>query len=849
MLKKQPVRTLLLLSFILFSFSVNATTYYVSNSGNDYNSGTDPSSPWQTLNKVNSFKSFSPGDNILFNKGNTFYGSITVSNYGYSGSPVTFGAYGSGANPIITGFTTVSTWTNLGGNIWESANAVSTLSTCNMVAINGINTPVGRYPNTGFLAYQSHNGNNSITSSSLTGSPNWTGASVAIKKERYVIETGKVTGQSGGTISFSDGKLYTPTDGFGFFIQNDPRTLDQQNEWYYNPSTGKVRVYSVSSPSNVQVATVENVVAVSGTWPYNFNNISFRGSNSDAMNLHLVSSGNIAVKNCDISYAGGDGIYADRVTVDIEDNNISYVNSNGIEVTYTCPNSIIKNNTLKNIGVIPGMTRTISAGSILTTGDNALVQYNNIDSSGYNGIFFDGNNTKIRNNFINHSCVIKDDGAGIYTNGIKVGREISGNIVLNTIGLTDGIGGSDNFLAHGIHLDGGTKYVNVSGNTVSGCRGTGLFIQQTTDAIIKGNTSYDNGVGGNWIKGEIMFQSTATNPIQNVTLTDNIFFAKTMDQLAVFYYTSSTNTNDVKQFGTADNNYYTRPLNEDKTIYIQVGSTDTYFNLSTWKSFLGQDANSKSSPKPITDIQNLRFEYNATQSSKTIALDAKYMDVKGVEYNGVITLAPYTSAVLTRDGAITLSDLLPAVNPSNTVNGLDYAYYEASSYSVLPTFSTVTPVKTGTVTNFDISQANRSTSYSFNYSGYINVPTDGQYTFYTASDDGSSLYIDNILVVNNDGLHGAVWQSGVIGLQAGKHAISVGYFQESGSQSLSISYSGPGISSQPIPSSALYRVSGSNLLPAVNPSNTVNGLNYAYYEASSYSVLPTFSTVTPVKTG
>jgi hypothetical protein len=39
---------------------------------------------------------------------------------------MTFGAYGTGANPIITGFTTVSSWSNLGGNIWESTSAVST---------------------------------------------------------------------------------------------------------------------------------------------------------------------------------------------------------------------------------------------------------------------------------------------------------------------------------------------------------------------------------------------------------------------------------------------------------------------------------------------------------------------------------------------------------------------------------------------------------------------------------------------------------------------------------------------------------------------------------------------------
>src|SRR5205823_2520641 len=97
----------------------------------------------------------SPGDNVLFNRGDVFYGRIIINKSGASGSPITIGAYGTGANPVITGFTTVSSWTSLGSNIWESSNTVSTLSTANIVVINGVNTAMGRYPNSGYLPYQS----------------------------------------------------------------------------------------------------------------------------------------------------------------------------------------------------------------------------------------------------------------------------------------------------------------------------------------------------------------------------------------------------------------------------------------------------------------------------------------------------------------------------------------------------------------------------------------------------------------------------------------------------------------------------------------------------------------------
>jgi hypothetical protein len=139
------------------------------------------------------------------------------------------------------------------------------------------------------------------------------------------------------------------------------------------------------------------------------------------------------------------------------------------------------------------------------------------------------------------------------------------------------------------------------------------------------------------------------------------------------------------------------------------------------------------------------------------------------------------------------------------VNGIDYKYYGGSSYNVVPDFSTLTPLKTGSASNFDITLANKAEVFAFNFTGYINVPSDGQYTFYTSSDDGSLLYIDGVLVVNNDQVHGIQERSGVIGLKAGKHAISVGYFQQYQGKVLTVSYGGPGISKQLIPASSLFR--------------------------------------------
>ena len=255
---------------------------------------------------------------------------------------------------------------------------------------------------------------------------------------------------------------------------------------------------------------------------------------------------------------------------------------------------------------------------------------------------------------------------------------------------------------------------------------------------------------------------------------------------------------------------------------------------------------------PVVDNNGLQ---SATEKSGTIGLKAGkhaisvgYFQASGGNVLSVSYEGPGLSRQIIPESALyKVSDLLPAVNPSNAVNGLDYKYYEASNYTTLPSFSSSTPVKTGTSSNFDISSADRSTNYALNFTGYIEVPADGQYTFYTTSDDGSVLYIDDVPVVDNNAIQSATEKLGTIGLKAGKHAISVGYFQAAGENVLSVSYAGPGISKQVIPASVLYTIS--NLRPAINPSNTINGVDYKYYETDNLTSLPDFNTISPAKTG
>ncbi len=144
------------------------------------------------------------------------------------------------------------------------------------------------------------------------------------------------------------------------------------------------------------------------------------------------------------------------------------------------------------------------------------------------------------------------------------------------------------------------------------------------------------------------------------------------------------------------------------------------------------------------------------------------------------------------------------VKVENLSNGINYAYYEGD-WDSLPNFRLLNPLKEGTLQNFDFSPRKEVEHFGFEYTGFIKVAIDGVYTFFTASDDGSQLYIGDELVADNDQLHGTMERKGVIALATGLHPIRVTFFEKTGDDELKVSYKGSGIDKQVIPDSVLFK--------------------------------------------
>jgi hypothetical protein len=92
------------LSFMVVAHAALATTYYVSPSGNDANSGKSPGLAWKTVGNVNSLD-LKPGDTVLFQGGEMFSGNLYFDSGdgNVPGTPVVISSYGGGRATLNAG--------------------------------------------------------------------------------------------------------------------------------------------------------------------------------------------------------------------------------------------------------------------------------------------------------------------------------------------------------------------------------------------------------------------------------------------------------------------------------------------------------------------------------------------------------------------------------------------------------------------------------------------------------------------------------------------------------------------------------------------------------------------------
>jgi hypothetical protein len=252
-------RILIEIILVLFSSGIlAATNYYVdATNGNDSNNGTSQGTAWKTITKVSQV-TFSPGDSILFKRGEIFRGSLTINQSGNSGMPITYGAYGVGNKPLILGsvsMNSINDWTLIGTNLWATSDIWA--------------TPNNSFPSdVGFVLLGEEKPDN---------------------------------------VGFKVGKI---------------EYLDTERKFWYDTANLRVILYSPQNPAlhyqNIEIAKSYGIfhhliqASFSGASFIHIQDLAIKYWNAHA--IAFVDAFGIEIKNCDISYGGGVCYWQDPVT-------------------------------------------------------------------------------------------------------------------------------------------------------------------------------------------------------------------------------------------------------------------------------------------------------------------------------------------------------------------------------------------------------------------------------------------------------------------------------------------------------------------------------------------------------
>jgi alpha-L-fucosidase len=337
-----------------------------------------------------------------------------------------------------------------------------------------------------------------------------------------------------------------------------------------------------------------------------------------------------------------------------------------------------------------------------------------------------------------------------------------------------------------------SKWMNVNGKSIYGTKASPfreLNWGRCTQKEIKNGTLLYLHIF-DWPKdGKIIIPGISNKPIQSYLLSDhtkkNLTTLRNEDAIII----------DVPSNAPDENN---------SVIVLEVEGKADVNNppviLSGYESFLD-----RITIEIKTDRENTETRYT---------LDGSAPNLNSQLVKGKITLTN-TATVCARSfrKGIPVSDIvqrtftkvlpIKSLKVVKATPGINCKYYEGE-WNKLPDFNKLIPLGEEKLSGFSLNMRKREYNLGFEFNGFIKIPADGIYEFFTDSDDGSKLFIDNRQVVDNDGLHGMTQKSGTIALMSGYHLIRVAFFQKSGGLNLKVYISGDGMSKQEIPDSFLF---------------------------------------------
>ena len=467
---------LLFLALVSFSSVGSATTYYVDSvNGNDTNAGTSATAPWQTVSKVNGTH-FSPGDSVLFMCGDVWRDRPLIpSSSGAAGSPITYDAYGTGANPQINAASIVPNWTNVSGYVWSA--------------------PVSTPPSE--VARNKARAQPVASRAALVQNYQWYWASNTL----YVYSSTDPTG---------DGSMWESARwATCIAIQSNQSHLVIQNfDLYYSNGNGDPQI-AVSPTSNVTDITFNNINSyLAYSWAISINNATASASN--------ITFNKVNISSCCIQSGGIAGVATGNYGV--TNNPTTNLTWNGGHISYSGVDI--------NAGVIVPALGMNADNCTKCTFTNVQIDHSGSSAfgieNGSNGVAITGGS------WHDDGQAAAGDRDELAIGDIGVG---SSNITVNSVDMYNDLNGQDaieisrssqgdvmsnvtishcqihNNAGRGFHIDGAHTGIVFEYNLVYGNQGYGYFsnldASGNPSVLVYGNVFWGNGSASNPANWEI----------------------------------------------------------------------------------------------------------------------------------------------------------------------------------------------------------------------------------------------------------------------------------------------------------------------------------------------------------
>lgn len=567
--------------------------YYISNGGNDANSGTSDTQPWETLSRLQTLitsPGLAAGDVVNLHRDSVFHESLSIptNNDGTSADPILFHQFGaSGNNPVISAFKHLTGWTSLGGNVYEIQD-IGFPSYINLLMIDGVSRPKRiRDP-----LITTDSGTTTTLVSSNIPNYDYSGGEVEVvlEKNDWIHDKSYVVSVVGNTLTYNYVNGYPVGSQKRYQIQNCIEELLEDGDWMYSPSQNKLTIYSSTNPDsrNIQVSYRPQVFStLSNAWN-TFSDLELSGANLDIVR-NETASGNV-FENLVFRNGGAYGISLwtslnNVIRGCVFDNTYD----NAIHQRNASNNLLVENCLISDVATFFGVCGNGDGSStgILSVGHDTVIRNNRLTNIGYIAVRFFGDGAKVYKNFIENYCITKHDGGGIYCYGGSSGsstyidRELYNNILVLADGRLDSV--------YAIYIDDNSENVDIHNNTLLYSARAAFFNHNSHEINFNNNVVYSAYCAAFYAHG------SGNELIRNNEQKNNVIVLTAQGQTPYILNTSN-NEDDFEEFGDFNDNTFILCSHKEAVFATRfMVSGKTYFNnrtLSQWRA-LGHDIDSE----------------------------------------------------------------------------------------------------------------------------------------------------------------------------------------------------------------------------------------------------------------